>query len=192
MPPRPANELMSSTSDVRPRPSSRRLRLPAAACAVILLAAGCGGYRLGPTGGQVAGARSIQVTPFANDTLEPRVGDAVTAALRKSLQHDSTFRLATRPGADVIVTGTITRFERSDMSYNPNDVLTPLDYRVSVMAHVTARERSTGKTLLDRDVSGYTLVRPGADLPGAERQALPLIAEDLAKNVTALLVDGAW
>ncbi len=147
---------------------------------------------MGPSNGLTAGERSIQISPFTNQTLEPRVGDALTAALRKQLQRDGTYHLATHDDGDLIVTGTVTQFERTGLSYQSSDVLTLLDYRVTVTAHVTARERGTGKIVLDRDVTGYTLVRPGADLPSAERQALPLLADDLAKNVTALLVDGSW
>ena len=46
--------------------------------------------------------------------------------------------------------------------------------------------------ILDRRVTGSTLLIVGSDLTSAERQALPLLAADFAKNVTALLVDGAW
>lgn len=162
------------------------------ACLAILTAAGCSGYRLGPTNGQSPGAHSIQVRPFANTTIEPRLGDAVTTAVRKGLQSDGTYRLATHEVGDVIVSGTVTRFERSELSYNPKDVITVLDYRVTMMAHVTARDRTTDKVLLDRDVSGYTLIRAGTDLASSERQALPLLAEDLARNITALLVEGSW
>ena len=63
---------------------------------------------------------------------------------------------------------------------------------MSLTARVTAREKSTGKVLLDQPVTGYTLIRVGADLPSAERQAMPLLAHDLAKNVTALLSEGKW
>jgi hypothetical protein len=37
-----------------------------------------------------------------------------------------------------------------------------------------------------------TLIRVGSDLTSAERQALPLLAADLARNITALLADGTW
>ena len=66
------------------------------------------------------------------------------------------------------------------------------NYRVGVIAHVTARERSTGKMLLDKNVNGYTLVHVGTDLADAERQSLPLLAEDLARNTVELLTEGAW
>jgi hypothetical protein len=140
----------------------------------------------------MAGAKSIQVSPFANQTLEPRLGDAVTAALRKSFQRDGTYRLATAGDTDLIVTGEITRYHRVELSYQATDIVTVRDYRVTLTAHVTARERSTGAVVLDRVVTGNTPVRAGSDLAGAERQALPLLAEDLAKKVTALLVDGPW
>ena len=57
---------------------------------------------------------------------------------------------------------------------------------------MTARERSTGKVILNQPVTGYTLIRVTTDLTSTERQALPLLAADLAKNVTALLAEGGW
>ena len=153
---------------------------------------GCLGYHLGPSNGLAAGQKSIRIEYFANRTLEPRLSDAVETALRRGLQRDGTYRLATHGGADIAVAGTITRYDRYGMSFVPNDVLTVLDYRVSVTARVTARDLSTGKVIFDRLLTGSTLVRVGSDLTSAERQALPLLADDLAKRVTALLVDGTW
>ena len=46
--------------------------------------------------------------------------------------------------------------------------------------------------LFEKDVKGYTLVHVGTDLADAERQSLPLLAEDLARNIAALLTEGAW
>lgn len=154
--------------------------------------AGCAGYRLGPANDSVAGEKTIQLTPFSNQTMEPRLGDAVTTALRRNLQRDGTFRVATQGDADVEVSGILTQYDRHELSFLPRDVLTVSDFRINVKAHVTARDRASGKTLLDRDVTGYTLVRVGSDLTSAERQALPVLADDLAKNITALLVDGSW
>jgi len=153
---------------------------------------GCAGYRLGPTNGDAAGEKSVQVQPFLNETLEPRLGDAMTAAFRRSLQRDGTYRLATDGSADIIVTGVITRYNRFELSLLPNDVLTAQDYRVNARLLLTARD-ATGRVIFsNKVVDGYTLVRVGSDLTSAERQALPLLAEALAKNATALLVDGGW
>lgn len=162
----------------------------AAVMAAIFLA-GCAGYKLGPTNGTIAGEKKVQITPFLNHTLEPRLGDAVTTALRKRVGQDGTYRLATHGGADIIVTGVLTHYDRHELNFVPHDVLTVQDYRVSVTARITALNVTTGNATTWTNTA-YTLVRVGSDLTSSERQAMPVLADSLAKNVTDLLVDGSW
>ena len=157
-----------------------------------LFLTGCAGYHLGPVNGAVAGGKSIEVVPFNNQTPQPRLGDAVTQALRERLQTEGTYRLATRGPGDVVVTGVITRYNREGVSFLSSDVVTPQDYRVNITAHITACERDTGKVLLNKDVNGSALVHVGGDLVDTERQSSPVLAEDLARNVAELLTEGAW
>jgi hypothetical protein len=159
---------------------------------LVVILSGCAGYRLGPSNGQVAGNRSVQIVPFANRTLEPRFGDAVTSALRKEIQRDGTFQLATQDDGYLVVTGEITGFQRGEVSFLPADVVTARDYQLTFVAHVVARERFSGKVVLDRDMTGSTLMRVGNDLPSVERQTLPLLAADLARQITTALADGTW
>jgi hypothetical protein len=168
------------------------LRSLASVALLALLVAGCAGYKLGPTGESAAGEKSVQVHPFLNQTLEPRLGEAVTFQLRKELQRDGTYRLASHDDGDIVVSGILTRYQRHEMSFVPDDVVTVRDYRVSLTAQVTARERTSGKVILDKPVIGYTLIRVGSDIVSTERQALPLLAADLAKRVTSLLSEGDW
>jgi hypothetical protein len=153
---------------------------------------GCAGYRLGPTNPESSGGKTIQVNFFENKTLEPRLADAVNHALRKSLQQDGSYRLNTGGDADIIVNGSILKYERQGVAFQPNDVITVRDYQVTLTVRITARERVGGKVLLDRDVTGRTTVRVGSDLPSVERQALPLLADNVARNATTLLVEGTW
>ena len=157
-----------------------------------LLGTGCGGYKLGPTSGVAAGSRSVQVNFFQNKTLEPRLVESINNALRKNLQQEGTYRLATDSDGDIIVNGTITGFNRSAVGFQPADILTVRDYLIFLTVHVRATERLTGKVVLDRDSHGRTTIRVGADLASAEREAVPMLADDLAKRVTSMLVDGAW
>lgn len=156
------------------------------------LMTGCAGYQLGPTNGVEAGARSIRVNFFENKTPEPRLIVYVNNSLRKTLQQDGTFRLSTRDNADIVVNGTITQYSRSPLAFQPGDAITARDYRIHLTAHVTAIDAHSGKTVLDREVTGRTTIRVGADLGSAERQAAPLLAEDLARNTAALLTEGSW
>ena len=158
----------------------------------MLCACGCAGYRLGPTNGVTAREKSVQVSPFVNQTLQPRLTDTVTSQMRKELQRDGTYQLASAGDADILLSGTLTSYVRSEVTLAANDVLTVRDFRLTLTAHVVVRERSTGKEILNQPVTGYTLMRVGNDLPSAERQAMPLLADDLAKNITALLTDGKW
>ena len=159
---------------------------------VALGGSGCAGYKLGPVNGLTAGAKSVQVNPFTNKTLEPRLGDEVTAQLRQQLQRDSTYRLASHDDGDIVASGSVNRYLRGEISLSPSDTLTVRDYRLEITAQVTAYQRGTGKVILNQPVTGYTLIRVTTDLTSTERQAVPLLAADLAKNVTALLAEGGW
>ena len=153
---------------------------------------GCAGYQLGPTNGATAGGKSVQVMPFSNQTMEPHLGEAVTAELRREVQRDGTYTLASHDDGDIIVSGVIVNYVRVPLAFQPTDALTVTDYSLKLVVQVTARERSTGKVVLNQRVSGSTLVIVGSNLTSAERQAQPLLANDFAKNATALLADPPW
>ncbi len=170
----------------------RALKIFLPGLAAILLS-GCASYHLGAVNGGPAGDKSVQVLPFNNQTLQPRLGDALTQSLRERLQVDATYRLATASGAgDIVLSGVIREYNRESLGRLDTDLATPQNYRIGMMAHVTARERSTGKLLLDRDVRCHTLVNISSDLSSAERQALPLLAEELSRKVIELLAEGGW
>jgi len=176
----------------RPNRRSRRWSEIGPLALAWLFFAGCAGYRLGPTSGQQAGEKSIRIESVRNETIEPRLTESLTTSLRRQLQQDGTFRLETRRAGDITLRSVIVRYERSGLSYNPQDLFTPRDFELSMTAHVTAFDADTGRTLLDREVSGRTTVRSDRDLTSAERQALSMLTEDLARNTLSLLVDGDW
>jgi hypothetical protein len=163
---------------------------PLLLCSLAVCLAGCMGYKLGPTNGMPAGSRTVEVKSFINKTREPRITEYVASSMRKLLQEDGSFRLETSGRGDILVTGEIIRFDRSGLSYQTNDVLTPQEYTLTMMAHVMAVNVNTGKTNFDRNVFGRTYIRIGNDQNSAERQAIPLLADDLARNAVSLLVDG--
>lgn len=157
-----------------------------------VLISGCAGYRLGSTGGFQAGARSIQISPFPNETTEPGLTEALSAAMRKEIQRDGTLALETRDRGDILLQGTIQTYLRDGITLQPDDIFTVRDFQVSVEAQVKALDRNAGEWILDRKVTGRTLIRGQMDQTEAERIALPLLMEDLARNITDLLVNGEF
>ncbi len=163
-----------------------------AALVLVFAGIGCAGYRLGPTSGLAPGARTIQIAFFENLTKEPRLVEAVNGAFRKRLQQDGTYRLETTGAGDLVISGKLKQFTRNGVSYTPGDVLQVRDYSLALIAEVVVTERATGKVLLTREITGTSTIRVGADLASGERQALPLIAEDIARRAATLIVDGTW
>src|SRR5262245_27237875 len=115
-----------------------------------LLLTGCAGYKLGPTNGLEAGSRPIQIDPPVNQTLEPRISTELNHQLRKQVQRDGTYRLDTRGEGDVVVTTTVMRYRRIGETFQPRDTLTVRDYRIQLIAMVTAYDRVTGRNIVNR------------------------------------------
>lgn len=159
---------------------------------LLLPAAGCAGYRLGSASGLAADAQSIEIIPFPNQTEEPRLSPALASALRRQIQNNGTFKLETRGKGDLQITGNIVQYLRVGVTFQPGDVITPRDFELRMTAQVKVLNRRAGKTLLQRPVTGRTLIRAFSDLASAERRALPLLADDLARKIIDLLVDGDW
>ncbi len=172
----------------RPAPWCRGLL----AGSLVVLLGGCAGYQMGPTAGQTAGGRSLRINPVQNTTLEPRLGPAVSQALRKQVQRDGTLRLESWGDPDIVLQTEILRYRREELAYKSSDTLTASDYEITIFAKVVALERATGRELLNREIRGRTTLFVGNDMVSAERQALPLLAEDLARNITVALVEGEW
>ncbi len=159
---------------------------------VLVFGAGCRGYRLGATNPELTQGRTIQVQFFENRTIEPGLPEAMNRALRQEIQRDGAYRLRTGGDSDVLVSGVITGFERRPLAFQPTDVITATDYDLRLTAQITATERVGGRVLLERKIIGRTSVRLGRDLPSVERQALPLLAEDWARQAADALTEGGW
>ena len=150
-------------------------------------ALGC--YHLGPIGKNTT--RSVAVPMFKNRTLKPQLEAQITNAIIKRLQADGSTRVDWEANADVVVTGVITRYDRAVLRTQKEDTNVPREYRLSIEALVEARNRITGAVVLKpTTLIGHADSFLGSDLQSAEEQALPLIADDLARRVVSLLVEG--
>lgn len=154
---------------------------------ILLSLAGCA-YHVGPV--RPVTHRSVAVPMFKNQTLKPQLQAQVTNAIIKRLQADGTLRVEWEADAEVVVTGTITRYGRSVLRFQRLDSEVPREYRLELEATVEAHDRTTGKVLLPpTKLVGKADSFVGSDLQSAEQQALPLMADDLARQVVSLLVE---
>ena len=107
-------------------------------------------------------------------------------------QGHARMKLYTGGAGDVLLTGSITAYRRSAVSFPPRDILSVRDFEVELVTRIRAAEKAPGLVLVDRELTGRTTVRLGGDLASTARQALPLLANDLAKKAVALLAEGEW
>jgi len=68
-----------------------------------LALSGCAGYQLGSSNGLAAHGRSVEINPFTNQTIEPRLTDAVTSEMRVAVQRDGTYKLASHEDGDIVL-----------------------------------------------------------------------------------------
>jgi hypothetical protein len=175
--------------------STRRGVVAHAALAAPLLllsvfASGCAGYHVGPV--TKTSFHSIAVPMFRNETLRPQIEAQISNAIIRRLQEDGSLRIEGRPRADVILVGTVFRYDRIALRSLRSDTGVPREYRISITVRVEALDRRTGETVLkSTEVEGTSDVFIGEDQQSAEMQALPLVADDIAKRVTGLLVE-SW
>lgn len=155
----------------------------------LLVLSGCA-YQLGPTNDRVAGAQTIAIEYFPNKSSEPQLTDLVATAIRREVQRDGTFRLASRGDADIVVTGTIISYGRTPVGSKRDDVLTPTDYDVRILAKVRAMRG--GETVYDGEIFGSAQVAFKNDLSNAERENNPVAAENLARNLINAIANGSW
>lgn len=189
---RPVNALKVSRtiSEARSGRAGQLATVFGAALTVILC--GCAGYRLGPTNGLPAREQSVFVDVFVNETLQPRLEDDFTHAVRIGVQREGTYRLGHRNDCDIIVRGVIKKYVREGLNFDPNNLTKVQDYSLVAVTHITAFQRSTGDRVIDQDVWGSTQIRADQDLQSAEREATPLLANNIARKVVDLLADGTW
>ncbi|GAB4241675.1 MAG: hypothetical protein OHK005_04960 [Candidatus Methylacidiphilales bacterium] len=153
---------------------------------------GCAGYQVGNIpSSAMSGVRTIYVPVARNLTLEPGLPVMTTNAIIRRLENDGTYASARTGVADAELTVTLTEFERIPIRRSRDDVTITTQYRAVLKAKVTLVNRVTGAVVIkDRIIAGATEYLVQGDAVEAERQALPLVAQDLATRIVSAVAEG--
>ena len=164
---------------------------------VALLLSSCAGYHVGPIKPtRMAKVTTIAVPSFKNDTLLPRVEVLLANAVIKQLQQDGTYQVVRDNEADAIFQGHLEQIIRRPSRSVRGNVLLTKEYTLTLRCTYDITDRVTGAVLDRRAAIGQTTFfvsgtdAIAADLTQDERQALPLAAEDLAKDIVSHLSEG--
>ena len=155
-----------------------------------LLVGGCAGYHVGPaTPAHLKHIKTIAVPTFANTTLTPRIEVLVTGTVIKQLQQDGTFRIVSESQADAVLKAEIVGVGRNPARSVRGNVLSTTEFNLNLVVRYSLVGRD-GKVLSTAGASGSTSFFVSSDVSTDERQALPLAAEELAKQLVSQLSEG--
>ena len=176
----------------------RRLPMPFVVLLFIslsVLLTSCG-YHFSSIGGIVPqGAKTIAVTVFVNDTVEPYVDVEVTKAVVDEFLKDGRLKVVSMDDADLILRGHVTKFAVTAQAYTPDSHVQA--YNVGITVSISVEDAKARKPILqdatftDYFISTYTVTLGDiSQTKIAKDAAMQSACQDIASTVRSRVLDG--
>ncbi len=157
-----------------------------------LLLSGCGYHLASTVNPMLDNYDSIAIPYFENKTFEAEAVTIFTYAVVNEFIESKRLKVESIDKADLILYGTVKSINENSIGYSRDDKA--LEYRVWATLEISLEEKSTGKVLWKRN----NLTNDQEYLSGTEitvieaskRNALVLLAEDLAERIHDSIVQG--
>ncbi len=166
-------------------------RISSALCLLfaVLGLTGCAGYQLGT--GTTPKFTTLFVAPVTTETLIPQARELVTTQVREAFLKDGRIKLVDSPaGADAVLQIALTGYDRAVAVSRQDDTGLARRFDVSLRAHATLTNEHTKEAFfVRRPLTAKRGVFTDSGLIPSEYQALPLLAEQLANEVTHSVLD---
>ncbi len=159
------------------------------AAIALSLGIGCANYQLGTT--LPPHLKTISVATFGNTSEEPNIEASITAATLREFQRDGQLKIKDPDEADILLAGTIVKYELEAVRANRNHPKSTAEYKALLAIHIRAVERTTGKKIVEQTVTGSKIFDASSDLVSARRNILPDLSTDLARKVVDAVIS-AW
>jgi outer membrane lipopolysaccharide assembly protein LptE/RlpB len=114
--------------------------------AALLLLTGCGYHLPGRGGNLPSEVQSLYIELFSNRTAEPFLENSITDSMITRFARIRPLRMVEkRDIADAVLSGVVTAYSTSPISYDRNDVIT--EYRSTMTIAVTLRQAADDRIL---------------------------------------------
>jgi hypothetical protein len=141
-------------------------------------------YKFSSGGGLPRNLRSVAVQPFDNQTPVPELQREILDGLRRGMRERLNLREAAEARADVVVRGTIVRYDvdlPAGVSADPRQT-TSTRRRLQIVIDVEILDQTTGRTLLKRaGISKEGQYAEGAEVTG-RRNAIESLVNELLEG----------
>ncbi len=134
--------------------------------------------------------RTIAIEPFQNNSLQEGIEQEVTRRVLQAFVTTSRISVVPRvEEADAVIRGTITRYERTPLSWDQTGRI--VQYKIRIFADIAFEDRVRGGSIWRVDnidgVTTYSLVRFP---PETEDEAIIRASEEMARDVLFLIIEG--
>lgn len=168
---------------------------------LLLVTSGCSHYRLGT--GVEREYETVFIPPVETQGVLPQASALLTTQVREAFIKDGRLRVVnTRDEADAILTVTLKKLERAELTALPNDTGLARKMGLSLVASATLADPAGKKTWFadrplrierqiftdDGSAAGATFLKP-VQQTQAEYQLVPLFGEALADSLKGAVLD---
>ncbi len=170
----------------------KRLQLSALFLLVVTLA-GCGYSLVGRGSNLPPEVRRVQLMPLENATPRSQVDQILTRALSTELVNRKRFEvLSSAEGADAVLTGTVSSFTLSPVTFDAEGRAT--EYEIAIVVSVKFKQLAPETLLYENDSylfrSSYEVQASELGFQDRETPAIEATAKDFAESLVTDLLEG--
>ncbi len=146
----------------------------------LTLLAGCCGYSTHSL--LPSHLRTVAVPPATNTTTQPGLAEALTDSLTAAFASDRTLHVTNTEAADLVVTATVSSYNRTASSYTGDQAVST--YELSVSAQVDARDQTRNEEFYKGVASARVTYDPNVKTEEvAAAEAIRKLASEIVRQV---------
>ncbi len=134
---------------------------------------------------------ALAIPILSNQTQEPGIESTITSSVRNAFIDDGRVAVVDEADAQAVLTGTIREYYLEPIAFNRSD--SAIRYRLHLVIQVSLMDTEEGKILLKqllRSDREYQVGGQVADTNVARLAALDLAAQDFARELSSLIMEG--
>ena len=154
------------------------------------LFSGCGYHLVGTGNTLPSHLKTIYISVFKNTSSQPEIHRELTSAVLKTFINDGRLKLAKKDDADLIMDATLTYYQKRNVSFGSQDLVSNIILEFRVQLKVTDQVKN--KIFIEKEVKTQWDYKSTNDIATTEKarlKAIDLSFEDPGRRLVSLLVD---
>ena len=155
-----------------------------------LIFSGCGYHLVGTGTSLPSHLKTIFIPVFKNTSSQPEIHRELTSAVLEAFISDGRLKVAKKGNADLIMDATLTYYQKRNVSFGSQDLVSNIIVEVEIELKVT--DQIKNKIFMKEIFKTQWDYKSTSDIAATERarlKALDLGFQDLGRRLVSLLID---